>query len=324
MNVNKKPFIKKDAGNVEYNAQVFNTANGNSLAEGAWSLPDNIYKAKYIGQLMKQPIDAKSAKDKLYTVLGDDILYDYLDDAVDEQDVRYEIYLYLKDFIGTAKPNENGITQEILDELQSVVNSFEKPSNNILKENRRNITLEELIDNINVEAPAYRGARMPKFNPNAINESRIPDNMRFKEYDIRIEDNKVNLYWKTQEPFDSEDVKKFTKEIKRAFSTIAKTYDYRDSFTVELLVETRDGREYGYATESFEVNSQVSESWRDGEFTKKDLDSYIKSINDKVNTIKYSLEGMAKKHPEFSEDIIATIEEIRDRFSNIIENKQLN
>ena len=31
MNVNKKPFIKKDAGNVEYNAQVFN--NSTALAE---------------------------------------------------------------------------------------------------------------------------------------------------------------------------------------------------------------------------------------------------------------------------------------------------
>lgn len=211
MKIDKKPFIKKDAGNVEYNAQVFN----NSTA---------------------------------------------------------------------------------------------------LAEDKEEITLEELVDNIKVEGPAYRGARMPEFNPNAINESEIPDNMRLKEFDCEADGNTVKIYWMTQQPFDSKDVEEFLKEIKRAFSTISRMYDYTDPFTVNLTVEARDGREYGYARKSFKVNRSVSEDWRDGNFTNEDLRKYIDDINDKVNLIEHSLKGMVGKHPEFSADIISTAKSISNKF----------
>ena len=329
----QKPFLKKDAGNVEYNAQVFNAANGNSLAEnleeisyeifagadkedafmdypkevvdtedeayacfeklskqfayveiekkvedngitvsvetikttsqdkleeGTWSLPDSTDKAKYIGQLMKQPIDAETAEDKLYKVLGDDSLYDYIDDASNEQDVRYEIYLYLKDFVGTAKPDENGITQEILDELQSVVDSFENTNNNLLQEDRMNMTLQKLADSIRVTGPSHLGARMPEFNEYAINESRIPHNMRYKNYHTEVfvfgGINEIALTWETQEPFTSKDADVLINEIERAIGCLIDRYDYHEPFTVVVEVIARDGKDEGYAVVDLSFN----------------------------------------------------------------------
>lgn len=212
MKIDKKPFIKKDAGNVEYNAQVFN----NSTA---------------------------------------------------------------------------------------------------LAEDQEEITLEELVDSIKISGPAYRGARMPEFNPNAINISEIPDNMRLKEYDKEVDGDTVKLYWVTQEPFTKEDVQVFLKEIKRAFSNAVETNKFKSPFTVKLSVICRDGREKGYAHKIFTVDSHVNENWRDENFTKEDLRRYIDSIDDKVDIIEYSLKGMAGKHPEFSTDIISEIKSISNRFN---------
>lgn len=211
MKIDKKPFIKKDAGNVEYNAQVFN----NSTA---------------------------------------------------------------------------------------------------LAEDQEEITLDELVDSIKISGPAYRGAKMPEFNPNAINISEIPDNMRLKEYDKEVDGDTVKLYWVTQEPFTKEDVQVFLKEIKRAFSNAVEANRFKSSFIVKLSVICRDGRAYGYSHKAFEVNSQVNENWRDGNFTEEDLRRYIKDINDKVDIIEYSLKGMAGKHPEFSTAIISMAKSIRNRF----------
>ncbi len=61
---------------------------------------------------------------------------------------------------------------------------------------------------IDVASPEYRGAPAPKFDPKAINEPRIPDGMRYKEYtwsEDEFTDGGVILDWVTQETYTPED-----------------------------------------------------------------------------------------------------------------------
>lgn len=71
---------------------------------------------------------------------------------------------------------------------------------------------------VHVICPEYRGAPQPAFDPLKINESRIPDNMRFKEYDYgSADDGTLSLQWETQEPYTNNDISVFLAEIHRAF-----------------------------------------------------------------------------------------------------------
>lgn len=72
---------------------------------------------------------------------------------------------------------------------------------------------------IDVASPEYRGAPAPKFNPKAINEPRIPDGMRYKEYtwsEDEFTDGGVILDWVTQETYTPEDREAFKAEVERA------------------------------------------------------------------------------------------------------------
>lgn len=76
-----------------------------------------------------------------------------------------------------------------------------------------------MIKAIQAACPEYRGAPQPKFDPSKINESRIPDNMRFKEYGYAQGEGRedLTLEWETQEPYTSDDISVFLAEIRRAF-----------------------------------------------------------------------------------------------------------
>lgn len=77
---------------------------------------------------------------------------------------------------------------------------------------------------IEVLCPEYRGAPQPEFDPMKINESRIPDNMRFKEYEYsqgcicgRPAGESIGLMWETQESYTVNDLAAFIAELRRAF-----------------------------------------------------------------------------------------------------------
>lgn len=92
---------------------------------------------------------------------------------------------------------------------------------------------------IDVAAPEYRGAPAPKFNPKVINEPRIPDGMRYKEYtwsEDEFTDGGVILDWVTQETYTPEDREAFKSEVKRAL----KANGFKGKVQVNLNVRGED------------------------------------------------------------------------------------
>ena len=70
---------------------------------------------------------------------------------------------------------------------------------------------------IPVIGPAHLGADYPQFDPRAINESRFPRSMRFKEYGYDDVEGGIRLNYVTQEIFTEEEKKAFIEEVVRAF-----------------------------------------------------------------------------------------------------------
>lgn len=119
-------------------------------------------------------------------------------------------------------------------------------------------SLYEFEKLIKVNGPAYRGAKMPAFNKLAINESKIPDNMRLKHYQVDIlDENSIQLYWQTQEPFTTEDAEKALEEIERAIKAIVKANEYTERLSVHVTFECRDGADEGYEDFTFPVNNKI-------------------------------------------------------------------
>ena len=72
------------------------------LAEGTWSAPQTIEKAQKLLALLKAPISAKDAGRVVYNLMGDDDLYDQIDQAKNEdpnEDVRPLIVNKLQNWI---------------------------------------------------------------------------------------------------------------------------------------------------------------------------------------------------------------------------------
>ena len=111
---------------------------------------------------------------------------------------------------------------------------------------------------IKVNGPAHRGARMPAVVDVAINQSKMPDNMRPKHYQVDIlDENSIQLYWMTQEPFTTDDAEKALNEVKRAINAIVKANDYTEHLNVHVTFECRDGASEGYEDFTFTVNDEV-------------------------------------------------------------------
>jgi len=76
-----------------------------------------------------------------------------------------------------------------------------------------------------IKAPAYRGASYPKFDPAAINMSRVPDELRVKEFEYTFNegedsiDDELHVKWKSQE-WDEYGVDEVIDEMTRCLSDI--------------------------------------------------------------------------------------------------------
>jgi hypothetical protein len=81
-------------GNAMKEAQIFEDW-VNSITEGTWALPDTPEAQTKLDELMSQELivgpDATNAKEQLYDVIGDDVLFDILSDLA-EQDPRANIW----------------------------------------------------------------------------------------------------------------------------------------------------------------------------------------------------------------------------------------
>jgi len=74
-----------------------------ALGEGTWATPDSLKKRQALKQLLKKPIKGKDAVDVLQDIIGDDSLWDDLDSAPKNSDVRPIILKYLKSYGPTNK-----------------------------------------------------------------------------------------------------------------------------------------------------------------------------------------------------------------------------
>jgi hypothetical protein len=70
---------------------------------GTWALPQTVKKAKELQELMKLPLPAKIASNRLYDLIGDDNLFDKIISVENEcgkdRDVRDLVKFSLKSFL---------------------------------------------------------------------------------------------------------------------------------------------------------------------------------------------------------------------------------
>lgn len=99
--------------------------------------------------------------------------------------------------------------------------------------------MKQEILNLQVAGPEYRGAAYPEFQECAINEGNIPDEMRFKEWDIEETEDGYKLTWMTYEDFEVVDREVFLYEVERCFKSIKKKYNYTDEINIAVYLESQ-------------------------------------------------------------------------------------
>lgn len=75
----------------QVSAILTNSNLAESLQEGTWAIPDDKHKMRALRTLMKKPLKAKGAEEKLQDLVGNDDLFDEIDWAIKnnpEMDVR--------------------------------------------------------------------------------------------------------------------------------------------------------------------------------------------------------------------------------------------
>lgn len=106
------------------------------------------------------------------------------------------------------------------------------------------------LNQIGFNAPDYRGAPMPRWNPSLINEEAIPDKMRAKYCEAGIdydaEGNVGELEWITQEDFNDDDFEIFIKEVKRCIEYLIKKTGFDEPFVLKVVAECRSGSQWGH------------------------------------------------------------------------------
>lgn len=106
------------------------------LNEGTWSLPYNDNDAKELEKLFKAPIKAKDSEHKIYHLIGDDDLFDNIDDIVKhdgaDADVRYIIADKISDILNDYKKDPSRFSEKFSNESIKILNNIVK---NTLKKN---------------------------------------------------------------------------------------------------------------------------------------------------------------------------------------------
>jgi hypothetical protein len=107
------------------------------LSEGTWAFPKTVRAAKQLGALLAEPLSAKDASKKLYSLFGDDELFDIIDDAAEDDapDVRPAIKRRLKKFLGMKAPGTDiaadvraVLTQLVEGQLDEKVYTLKNPN----------------------------------------------------------------------------------------------------------------------------------------------------------------------------------------------------
>lgn len=109
------------------------------------------------------------------------------------------------------------------------------------------------LDDLYVAGPDHAGALYPKFDPEAINESKIPYGMRFKSWNIdKITSEEIRLTWESQSEFDGTELAIFKGEVSRAISNHLKKNE-----SIEVYVHAYDRDGFGSMNINFVVNGTL-------------------------------------------------------------------
>jgi hypothetical protein len=92
---------------------------------GTWNLPQSLEKAKKLQNLLKKPLIALDAENKLYDLLGDDDLFDSIIEEQrvfgDDLDVRDLVKSSLEYFLKNSKDVTNTWDKEAFKICQSLI-----------------------------------------------------------------------------------------------------------------------------------------------------------------------------------------------------------
>lgn len=119
-----KKFVEGLEELVEYFSSLGGSANKieekYTLFEGTWSLPKTMRDIAKIDKVLSKPItkeNAQEVKDILYPILGNDEIFDAIDDLEGSEDARYAIRDLLAVIIHSAK---NNLDAELYDRLKEI------------------------------------------------------------------------------------------------------------------------------------------------------------------------------------------------------------
>ena len=91
---------------------------------GTWALPQSLEKAKKLQNLLKKPLIALDAENKLYDLLGDDNLFDSIIEEQrvfgDDLDVRDLVKFSLEYFLKNSKNATNPWDKEAFKICQNI------------------------------------------------------------------------------------------------------------------------------------------------------------------------------------------------------------
>jgi hypothetical protein len=97
---------------------------------GTWALPQTLEQAKILQKLVIKPLSPEAAKNKLYHLLGDDDLFDLIEEAKEKDgkhcDVRALIESSLRGFLDDKENAVHPWNEEALKICQNICESLEE------------------------------------------------------------------------------------------------------------------------------------------------------------------------------------------------------
>lgn len=97
---------------------------------GTWALPQTLVQAKVLQKLVTKPLSPEAAKNKLYHLLGDDDLFDLIEEAKEKDgkncDIRTLIESSLRGFLNDKKNAVYPWDEEALKICRNICESLEE------------------------------------------------------------------------------------------------------------------------------------------------------------------------------------------------------
>ena len=89
-------YLRIDLINVGIEALISSQTQNETEIMGTWSQPNTAEKSLQLTALMSEPILKHQACEKLYHLVGDDDLFDFIEELETNDDVRYLVQSHIK------------------------------------------------------------------------------------------------------------------------------------------------------------------------------------------------------------------------------------